>query len=137
VKVLILSRVFMKSHVLAGELTGFPAAFRDGRKLHTIRANRKGYYKDREFVSVRTWSGLPYCSKQLQLGGVRIGLEPVRLKCCAKVIDCFVGEKPIDPQTLAKKDGLTLEAFQQWFFPGGTGSFSGNIIHFTDMRYSL
>lgn len=36
---------------------------------------------------------------------------------------------------LVESDGLWSKAFRDWFFPTGTGTFTGYIIHWTDLKY--
>lgn len=107
-----------------------------GRKIHTIRANSKGYYKDGDVVEVRQWSGEPYRSKQEQTGLViKIGLEPMRLGMVRGLADFYDGNG-WSFRKIARNDGLSTEAFVDWFFPNGQKEpWIGCVIHFTNFRY--
>lgn len=39
------------------------------------------------------------------------------------------------PLQLIENDGLIFSQFVDWFFPKGTGTFTGYIIHWTDLKY--
>ena len=139
-KVLMLAHSFLSTHPRAGEPTGFKEAYQDGRKIHTIRANAKGYYKDGDTVSVRQWTGRPRASKQVEIGVSTIGLEPMAMNAITGRIDlCSVNGSFVDPVTIAHNDGLHLGTFYDWFFPRGRGAFrglfEGDILHFTEFRY--
>ncbi|HNX52332.1 MAG TPA: ASCH domain-containing protein [Pontiellaceae bacterium] len=110
-----------------------------GKKIHTIRANAKGYYKDGDVVQITQWSGAPYRSKVEKTGVViRIGLEPVTLALLDNgTLSATVGFKTVLPVRLAQNDGLPLERFIDWFFPlRKPGIFKGSIVHFSSFRYS-
>jgi hypothetical protein len=136
-KVLMLSKVFPQSHPRAGDPTGFLEAAMSGLKIHTIRENQKGYYRDGDVVEVRQWSGKPYRSKQERTGLVfKIGVEPIRLGQVRGIADdasggCWSFRK------IARNDGLSTEAFVDWFFPNGQKEpWIGSVIHFTNFRYA-
>ena len=129
-KVLTLAKVFPKYHPRAGEPTGFRDAFLSGRKIHTLRANVKGKFRDGDVVSVREWEGVPYRSKQVVIrDGVRIGLQHIVMSRK----DGFVWGS-IGGTVIAENDGLRWQDFTSWFFRGD-GDYEGDIIHFTDFRY--
>ena len=51
-----------------------------GEKVHTIRKNERGYFKDGEGLSVREWSGAAYRSKQVEICALKsCGVVPIRL----------------------------------------------------------
>ncbi len=135
-KVLMLSKVFPASHPRAGEETGFLEAAMSGKKIHTIRENTKGYYQDGDVVEIRQWSGKPYRSKQVRTGLVfKIGVEPVRLGMLRGHADFYDGNA-WSLRHVARKDGLSTEAFIDWFFPHGQKEpWIGCVIHFTNFRY--
>lgn len=137
-KVLMVSKAFMKNHRRAGQPTAFPVQVAIGRKIHTLRENEKGYFKDGDMVSVRHWTGAPYRSKQKEIVQVRIGIEPVVLSYSSRFyFVAAIGQKLIQPRFIAANDGLELGDFLSWFFPDGKfGEFRGDIIHFTDFRYA-
>ena len=135
-KVVILSRYFPAYHPRKGEPTNFVKSYKAGGKIHTIRSNAKGYYKDGEMVSLRYWSGKPYCSKQVEIGQTRIGIESVSIKSgVCPVLFTNGYQRPL-PQ-LAENDGLSFGNFLDWFFPPNKPycDFLGDILHFTDFRY--
>jgi len=141
-KVLILSQVFPAYHPRAGERTGFREKRLSGEKIHTIRLNEKGYYKDGDVVSVREWTGKPYRSKQRIIqDGVKIGVQEIFLpkeNFRAPIITIpYVTSFPVEKETLAKNDGLSLLDFNHWFYPQGKPreNFRGSLIYFTDFRY--
>jgi hypothetical protein len=137
-KTLMLSKTFPAGHPWPGNKTLFLEQAMSGRKLHTIRKNMKGRYKAGDVVEIRQWSGKPYCSKQDRTGLLfRIGVEPVTLVLRAGELIASVNGIPVSPKRLAANDGLTLDNFIDWFFPGRKpGTFTGDIIHFTSFRYA-
>lgn len=136
-KTVMLAKTFLKGHYREGEPTGFRAAFVYGKKIHTIRANAKKYYKSGEWVSVRQWKDKPYRSKHVTIGHKKIGIEPVTMVCDnGTLTKCVVRSTDVNEWDIALNDGLVLSDFIDWFFPSGCGEFSGDILHFTDFRYS-
>lgn len=136
-KVLTVSRRFLGKHPRAGQPTHFVKQILEGRKLHTIRENAKGYFKDGDEVSLRWWSGKPYRSAQVEFKQVCIGIQPVRIVYCSNGMRAFVEDKKIWAEDLIAADGLTRADFVNWFFvPGKFGEFRGDILHFTKFRYA-
>lgn len=136
-KVLMVSRFFMKGHPREGENTHFHIRIQGGKKIHTIRANAKGYFKAGDQVSLRVWAGAPYRSKQVEFTQCTIGIEPVRIVYATNGLRAFVGQDPIWAEDLVRNDGLNMRDFVRWFFtPGRFEEFRGDIIHFTDFRYA-
>jgi hypothetical protein len=137
-KILMVSKVFPAGHPRAGEPTDFLKNIQSGRKVHTIRANEKGRFKDGDVVEVRQWSGRPYRSTQERTGLViKIGVEPVRLGLVRGLADFYDGNA-WSFRHVASKDGLPEQDFADWFFPHGQkGSepWTGCVIHFTNFRY--
>lgn len=143
-KVITLSKTFPAYHPRAGEQTGFADAFLSGRKIHTIRENKEGYYKDGDIVSVRQWSGKPYASKQVVLrDGICVSVLPIIIDFNDSNLSIRVRPSLgasfsfVDPSTVAENDGLSLDDFVAWFNPHGLQNLTLNysIIHFTDFRY--
>lgn len=135
-KVITLSKRFPAYHPRKGDQTGFLGAYLAGRKLHTIRKNRKEYFKDGDKVSVRQWSERPYASKQeIVEDGRKIGIEPVLLDYCEQAA---VHPRRIPFSELAENDGLSVKDFNDWFFPEGNrlNTVDADIVHFTDFRYA-
>lgn len=156
--VITLSRYFPVKHSKAGEQTSFRDAFEAGQvfnrgsectylrpKLHTIRANYllwekriKEVQEGNAVLSVRQWSGKPYCSKQIEIARLTaangVGIQMLRF-----LGDNFNGGYirngvfPSD-KILAKNDGLSLADWEEWF-RGYDLSKPLAIIHFTKFRY--
>ncbi len=137
-KVLMFSTAFPKGHPRYMEATGFPALVAAGEKLHTVRANKNGYFKAGESVSCRVWCGRPYASTQAVFTTKRLeSIERVEIThrqvggVVVKVEGVYV-----NATRFARNDGLTLQDFIAWFFPDGKpGTWTGDVLHFTDLRY--
>ena len=54
-KVLLFSTVFPKGHFREREATAFESKVLGGEKIHTLRKNANGHYKDGEEVRFRVW----------------------------------------------------------------------------------
>lgn len=137
-KTLLLSKTFPGGHPRGGQLNHFLAQAMNRQKLHTIRENAKGHYKDGDVVEIRQWSGKPYRSRQERTGIMfRIGIEPVTLVLHSGGLTASVNGMPVSCERLAYNDGLALSDLIHWFFPGcKPGTFKGYILHFTSFRYS-
>jgi len=139
-KILRLSKTFMRPHPRTGEPTGFKEKFLLGEKIHTLRENRNGYYKDGDIVKICEWEGEPFRSKPVTIKeGVRIGVVPVGIMfekgmSFAYTLNNLKNE--VFVKDLARNDGLSKDDFIRWFFPDGYGTWQGSIIHFTDFRYT-
>ena len=117
-----------------------------GRKIHTIRANYtlwseriKQVQAGKAVLSIRTWCGQPYKSKQREIALItkenHPGVEFVVFgKETAEVSKrvSHLKSYSVSLEELAKNDGLTLADFQDWF---KNSVFGGAIIHFTTFRY--
>jgi len=140
VKVITLSKVFLTGHPRRGQLTGFRSAFEQGLKIHTVRKNAKGYYQDRDVVSVREWSAAPYNSAQVVIrNGVKIGVVPVRILYWSRPesLCIYVGGQQVPMPEFAFNDGLAPLDFLNWFFPKRKDEiFEGSLIYFSDFRYA-
>lgn len=92
-----------------------------GSKYHTIRAGNR--WKVGEQFSPRVWSGRPYASKQVQFAPpitiekiweVRIGDDSY-----GEGLDVWINDEllvnPIEINTLAINDGLSMSDFFDWF----------------------
>lgn len=140
-KVITLSKQFLKGHPRAGSPTGFREKFLMGEKVHTIRKNERGYFKDGEGLSVREWSGAAYRSKQVEICALKsCGVVPIRLYRGFGLVDIF-DSHPDSPvvvpiNVLAANDGLSVSDFLSWFFSSGAEEFFyGSLIYLTDYRY--
>ena len=130
------ARTFPQSHFLCNQPTYFERKILKGLKIHTIRANTKGHFKDGETLSLRVWTGLPYRSKQREFAQMTIHLEPVDIVCHSNLdLEFSVVGAEVDPLELILNDGLEEDAFMDWFFPTGPSSWSGDILHFTNLKY--
>lgn len=157
--VITLSRYFPVKHSKAGEQTSFRDAFEAGQvfnrgsectylrpKLHTIRANYllwekriKEVQEGNAVLSVRQWSGKPYCSKQIEIARLTaedgVGIQklcfPNRLTAW---VDYPERKLSVDFKHLAKNDGLSLSDWCDWFRHYDLSK-SLAIIHFTKFRY--
>ena len=144
---LTLSQVFPSTHPRAGEPTYFRENLRRS-KLHTIRANYELWRKRFEQIergeaclSVRQWSGKPYCSKQIEIARLTkedgIGLQRLNFYRGNFPDSLFypsIDDKPSDSTELAQNDGLAIFDWFEWF-----GHYDITkplaIIHFTPFRY--
>lgn len=148
--VITVSEFFPKSHPRAGEPTGFVEAIKGGNKLHTIRSNVdlwmkriKNVQKGEAIISIRTWTGKPYRSKQKEVLAV-VNLDGVGFEIVAPsddfVAKVFNLDKPyfekVSYNKLAENDGLSRQNFDAWF-DGWQISEEKIIIHFTDFRYAF
>jgi len=140
--VLTVSQKFAARHPRAGELTNFPSAILEGRKIHTIRANFDLWQKRIDEVSkgaaclsIRVWTGKPYNSPQQEIASLTaadgVGIERVNLYGLQPIVN----GKLIDPLVITKNDGLAFEDFEQWFKDYDLIEPMA-IIHFTPFRYN-
>ena len=119
--------------------------------MHTIRSNfdcwshcldkvANGQFE----VSLREWLGRPYNSKQLYIG-VNVDVNhyqriSLRWHAESQNVTAMIDGKWLmyDITPLAKNDGMSVEDFVEWFFPGKPTedkTFTGIIIHFSDYVY--
>jgi hypothetical protein len=137
--VLMVAKTFQKSHPRAGEPTLFPDHILNGKKIHTIRANYDGWKKKVDAInageailSIRTWTGKPYRSKQetiLEL--TEVGIERSLININFK--DVKVGDIFPNVSILSGNDGLSSTDFWNWF-PDYQKNLA--LIHFTKFRYN-
>lgn len=138
--VLTISNHFLKGHPRSGQPTNFIEQIKDGRKIHTIRANYLMWKNVVNYVnagkgilSLRCWAGKPYNSKQIEFMQVtKSHVEPIIITGNGSSIwlkDRYPADYEIEK--LAKNDGLSLQDFRDWF----TQDMKAGIIHFTDFRY--
>ena len=140
--VLIISEKFPIRHPKAGEKTYFTFNINHVHKLHTLRLNYplwekriKEVQRGEAVISLRTWLGKPYNSKQLEQlcfdKTSNIGIEKLVW------LDGFeptIGPYPIPLNVLTTNDGLSTNDFLDWFpiLPKEPMA----IIHFTKFRYN-
>ena len=113
-------------------------------KLHTIRANYplwekriKEVQEGRAILSIRQWTGKPYCSKQVEIATLTaengVGLQRLEFTDC-RLRFPYTDNEWTSMVSLAKNDGLSLNDWVDWF--GGYDlSEPMAIIHFTKFRY--
>jgi len=155
--VITLSQVFPVTHNRAGEPTGFKAKFEASihhfgdqwQKLHTIRANY-GLWRQRfdeieagkACLSIRQWSGKPYCSKQIELAVLTkedgIGIQKLEFTADRDGMYSFnmfdIDGRSLDKIQLAINDGLVLNDWMEWFRKYDLSQPLA-VIHFTPYRY--
>lgn len=141
------AKTFPKTHPRAGNKTGFKAAIKNKTKKHTIRGNFAFWSKridkinaGEAILSIRQWSGIPYYSKQVEIGRcTKLGYEKIIINTKVPVIAFDVTLKEEIRNfisntffnKLAKNDGLSRKDFDDWF----PKTISGIIIHFTGLKY--
>lgn len=148
--VITLSRVFPAKHPKKGRRTQFYLKFIDGqskydtphwKKVHTIRANYELWRKRFEKInsgeaclSVREWTGKPFWSPQRDIARLTredgIGLQ----HCWMYNNSIFIDGHPIEKETVAWRDGLSLEDWEAWF-KDYDKSKALAVIQFTKFRY--
>lgn len=140
--VLTVSQKFAARHPRAGELTNFPSAILEGRKIHTIRANFELWEKRVKEISdgaarlsIRIWTDKPYRSPQQEIKSLTaadgVGIEKLNLYGLQPVIN----KKWVAPLALTKNDGLAFEDFEPWFKDYDLAKPMA-VIHFTPFRYN-
>ena len=159
--VITLSQTFPATHPKKGRRTQFKFKFYKGigkvedavtdiagepKKIHTIRANYPLWKKRFEQIergeaclSVRQWSGKPYCSKQIELARLTkedgIGIQRLDLDFVTIGIRINHETYPLGTELdLAHNDGLFYPDWLDWFRKyDHTKPLA--IIHFTKFRY--
>lgn len=137
--VLILSPKFPHDHIDAGKGTLFFEKKKAGTKIHTIRQNYAEWKRrvdrvneGKGIISIREWSGKPYCSNQIILEEItKIGIQKLDLTPLGWFIDDY--DSDITGADLATNDGLTRPQFNDWFRHRPIEDYA--ILHFTDFRY--
>lgn len=158
--VLMVSTKFPACHCLKGEPTLFIEKIKDGTKIHTIRSNYELWKKRFEKInkgeavlSVRSWEGKPYQSKQIEhfvfTKEDEIGIQEIFIKdwfrelyYSFQIDDKFFPEKGLSytrwreyyAKLIANNDGLTFDQFKNWFRKYDLNKPMA-IIHFTKFRY--
>lgn len=162
---LTLSQTFPATHPRKGEPTGFShkvtaAVNKWGDhqlKLHTIRGNYDRWYKIFEQIyageaclSLRVWSGKPYCSKMIEIARLTkddgIGIQKLKFASDRDGQQCWWNfsidgrychydtKADYVPNELAENDGLSYKDWQDWFRNYDLSKPLA-IIHFTKFRY--
>lgn len=151
--VLTLSSRFPGYHARRGQPTRFAENVVSGRKVHTIRSGYDRWKHNLDKVirgdfslSVREWSGRPYNSPQVERTsycGPVVGYQRIQMNYEPQQdkLEILIDGRPFggDVGIIAGNDGLSVEDFMRWMFPGTRYSncqtFDGIIIHFTPLRY--
>jgi len=151
--VLMVAETFPVGHPKAGLPTLFKEKILKGEKVHTIRKNSKLWANrvydvltGKAYISIRTWTGKPYHSKQKQfavlqkVGFELFGMDRPTSKSEAPDVYWQIGQAKCGSHLwdVAKNDGLSYEDFKSWFFPCDSkpANFNGCILHFSDFRYN-
>ncbi|MGH1338337.1 MAG: hypothetical protein ACRBFS_19615 [Aureispira sp.] len=140
---------FPKPHQRKGQLTNFITSYHKGTKIHTIRlgydnwARRiKEIQEGKAVLSVYTWSGTPYKSKQIKCFQLTrhdgVGVERAEWTKCpmrnCHLIRLLTDNSFKNIATVAPNDGLSESDFLNWFDKTPIGQ-DLSIIHFTKFRY--
>jgi hypothetical protein len=141
--VITISKNFPSTHSMKGHPTNFFSKIKEGTKKHTIRSNYELWKKridevneGKAVLSLREWSGKPYCSTQNVLMEFRQGEIRVQKLTVDYMMGYFIDDVDSDITTeqLAINDGLTKEEFSEWFKKVKCGDELA-IIHFSEFRY--
>lgn len=149
--VLTISETFPKTHKKSGMPTFFVQQINSLVKKHTIRGNYALWKKRFEKIqkgeaclSVRTWEGKPYNSKQIEVFNFKntdgIGIQKLEFyedkDGCATIKYPLINNR-FEPniQVIAENDGLSIVDFKEWFKDNDLSK-PMVIIHFTHFRYS-
>jgi hypothetical protein len=120
-----------------GDPTNFVDKIKDGRKIHTIRTERKGNAKWREGMDIHFATGLRTPDYNQFASGVCTGIQEIRIKYAIGLDEpeIHINRTPIPPRLkrqVAENDGFdTFDQFLRWF----DEDFEGLLIHWTDRRY--
>lgn len=123
--VLTFSKEFPATHPKAGSPTFFIDKITCKEKLHTIRANAELWFNriadiqnGNAELSLRYWSGKPYCSPQIEFGRLgkedEIGIQRLQFigNLMTPCVDHWCYPRSRD---IAKNDGLCLDDWCDWF----------------------
>ena len=139
--VLMIAKNFLAYHKRAGQATDFEIKIKEKNKNHTIRPNYEKWKEKIEEVKsgkaelvLKQWEGRPYHSTPNKLF-VFDAKDEVEVSKLTKTADGFFVNDTIkvEPEDLAKNDGLSLQDFEDWFkvFPNEPMA----ILHFNSFRY--
>ena len=139
--VLMIAKNFLAYHKRAGQATEFEAKIKDNDKVHTIRPNYEKWKEKIEEVKsgkaelvLKQWEGRPYHSTPNKLS-IYDDKDDVDVSKLTKTADGFFVNDTIkvEPEILAKNDGLSLQDFEDWFKVFPTEPMA--ILHFNSFRY--
>ena len=138
--VLMIAKNFLAYHKRAGQSTEFEAKIKDRDKVHTIRPNYEKWKEKIEEVKsgkaelvLKQWEGRPYHSTPNKLFKKK-KKDDVDVSKLTKTADGFFVNDTIkvEPEILAKNDGLSLQDFEDWFKVFPTEPMA--IIHLNSFR---
>jgi len=138
--VIMVSKVFPKTHPKAGIDTNFVMKINAGIKKHTIR-NNYDFWKNRidnvkagtAYISIRIWTGLPYKSKQFEVRKL-YGFDGIDLQKIVFDGANWFATNILNTNILANNDGLELDDFNDWFKePVINKPYA--LIHLTNYKY--
>ena len=139
--VLMIAKNFLAYHKRAGQATDFEAKIKDKDKVHTIRPNYEKWKEKIEEVKsgkaelvLKQWEGRPYHSTPNKLF-IFDEKNDVEVSKLTKTADGFFvnDTKKVEPEDLAKNDGLSFDDFCDWFKTRNNKPMA--IIHFTTKLY--
>ena len=139
--VLMIAKNFLAYHKRAGQATDFEAKIKAKEKLHTIRPNFDKWKEKIEEVKsgkaelvLKQWEGRPYHSTPNKLS-IYDDKDDIDVSKLTKSADGFFVNDTIkvEPEDLAKNDGLSLQDFEDWFKVFPTEPMA--IIHLNSFRY--
>ena len=139
--VLMIAKNFLAYHKRAGQSTEFEAKIKDKDKVHTIRPNYEKWKEKIEEVKsgkaelvLKQWEGRPYHSTPNKLS-IYDDKDDVYVSKLTKTADGFFVNDTIkvEPEILAKNDGLSLQDFEDWFKVFPTEPMA--LIHLNGFRY--
>ena len=139
--VLMIAKNFLAYHKRAGQSTEFEAKIKDKDKVHTIRPNYEKWKEKIEEVKsgkaelvLKQWEGRPYHSTPNKLF-IFDAKDDVEVSKLTKTADGFFvnGTIKVEPEILAKNDGLSLQDFEDSFKVLPTEPMA--ILHFNSFRY--
>ena len=139
--VLMIAKNFLAYHKRAGQATDFEIKIKEKDKNHTIRPNYEKWKEKIEEVKsgkaelvLKQWEGRPYHSTPNKLS-IYNDKDDVDVSKLTKTADGFFVNDTIkvEPEILAKNDGLSLQDFEDWFKVFPTEPMA--IIHFNSFRY--
>ena len=95
----------------------FASLVRTGSKVQTIRPVRERVIEVDDVLSLRTWVGLPYRSKQRHLrDGICTSVLPILIRSMDDVVLNGQALTPMGITMLAKADGFdNAGEFERWF----------------------
>lgn len=123
-----------------GEPTNFKEKILSGEKIHSIRQGDRwqaGYFLHMAYgVRTNTYQqfnqGVKALEKVISTQDVFMTLLNGKLEIT--VDDCYLTQLGIE--SLIKNDGVTRKQFIDWFFPKKAEVYSGQIIHWTGLKYT-